>query len=703
MKLVKFRVTNFRSVEDSGWIEAESITSLIGINESGKSNLLLPLWKLNPAEGGAISPLSDFPRAKYNDFRAMDKKPKFIEAHFELPINLAKEISEIANCPVEGVGVVSVSKDLGNNLFVNFPANNTPRDTNYSFIEDILVHYRGEIAELGAAVKLEVTLKESILEKLDELVSVGKNQTLISIEECAAISSALSVLIPDKPSPKSKIVPKLNQAISKIDRLKNILSKEPPESYPEIRTLIADRLPKFVYYSNYGNLDSEIYLPHVIQNLTRNDLGSKEEAKARTLKVLFDFVRLSPNEILELGSEGANLNSTQLEDVSEKKRERDILLQSASSKLTKEFRDWWQQGDYRFRFAADGNHFRIWVSDDLRPDDVELEGRSTGLQWFLSFFLVFLVEAKDSHSNAILLLDEPGVTLHPLAQRDLSRFFENLSRENQLIYSTHSPFMLDTDKMDRVRAVYLDSQGKTCASSDLRSSAPDAIREKSIFAAHAALGLSVSDVLLHGSDPVIVEGVSDQIYMSGIKNLLVASGRIVPKKELVFVPSGGTKGIKAIASIVSTKEDDLPMVIVDSDKNGTEFSKKLKRDLYLGQEDRILEIRQIVGFEGSEVEDLIPLEVIAKSFSFLFRNVEEDIEDFLVEGKPVVEQIEGFAKARGLNLHPGWKVDLARAVRGKLTGIKNFNKIANKEYEKMERLLTLLAGREIPETIEQIL
>ncbi len=62
-------------------------------------------------------------------------------------------------------------------------------------------------------------------------------------------------------------------------------------------------LPKFVYYSNYGNLDSEIYLPHVIDNLKREGLGQKEIAKARTLKVLFEFVNLKPEEILTLGKE----------------------------------------------------------------------------------------------------------------------------------------------------------------------------------------------------------------------------------------------------------------------------------------------------------------------------------------------------------------------------------------------------------------
>ena len=68
---------------------------------------------------------------------------------------------------------------------------------------------------------------------------------------------------------------------------------------------IEAHMPKYVYYSNYGNLDSQIYLPQVLQNIGRTDLGVKEAAKARTLRTLFKFVNLDPKEITELGTETA--------------------------------------------------------------------------------------------------------------------------------------------------------------------------------------------------------------------------------------------------------------------------------------------------------------------------------------------------------------------------------------------------------------
>lgn len=108
-------------------------------------------------------------------------------------------------------------------------------------------------------------------------------------------------------------------------------------------------MPKYVYYSNYGNLDSQIYLPQVVQNIGRTDLGAKEAAKARTLKTLFKFVKLDPQEITDLGSESSgSLNSEEIERIASKKEEREILLASASTAFTKSFNEWWKQGNYTF-------------------------------------------------------------------------------------------------------------------------------------------------------------------------------------------------------------------------------------------------------------------------------------------------------------------------------------------------------------------
>lgn len=85
--------------------------------------------------------------------------------------------------------------------------------------------------------------------------------------------------------------------------------------------------------------------------------------------------------------------------------------------------------------------------------EVELDQRSEGFQWMVSFYVVFFAEASDKHKNAILLLDEPGQSLHALKQAEFRETLSKLSAKNQTIYTTHSPFLVGTDELDKVRVV----------------------------------------------------------------------------------------------------------------------------------------------------------------------------------------------------------------------------------------------------------
>lgn len=397
--------------------------------------------------------------------------------------------------------------------------------------------------------------------------------------------------------------------------------------------------------------------------------------------MLFKYVKLSPLEIYELGNdrkviiktvdnyqreisvEEEELTEEEIQNWADKKRERGILLRSAAAQLTKSFKEWWLQGDYIFDFEADGQHFRINVSDSLRPEAIELEGRSRGLQWFFSFFLVFLVETKESHDNTVLLLDEPGLSLHPIAQYDLAKFFRKLSEDNQLIYTSHSPFLVDMDNLANVKAVYVNKEtGKTQVSANLRYDEKDA--EKSIYPVHAALGLTVSDTLLLGCLPILVEGVSDQIYLNLVKRYLIANGKLKYSKELVFIPTGGVRGVGPISTLVSARDDELPYVLLDSDQSGKDYKNKLTGGRYKDERDKVLEVSDFLGEEQYEIEDLFPNESIVREIDRMYR-ARDFFEDFYNIDKPIVNQIEKWAQDNSIELEKGWKVDLARNMQNR--------------------------------------
>ena len=608
MILKRYKVENFRSVLDSGWIDCDNVTTLVGINEAGKSNLLLALWKLNPARDGKIDILHDMPVSKLSTYRKTPKEVKFITAEFEFDDKVIKNIETKVECNLQGDKSVTVVRFYDGSYIFEFPS--------------------------GSPVSTK-------MQKVKKEVADGKE----SIDE--------DVIVP------------FNDA----DLAKAILSE----------------LPSFVYYSNYGNLSSKIYLPNVIKWLDGKTVTGIDinEEQVRTLRVLFEFVKLDPKEILELGKDPKEMAITRngghtnvqptgadIKKAEDDKEQRSILLQSASGDLTKQFKEWWKQGEYKFRFEADGDYFRIWVSDIVRTDKVALELRSTGLQWFISFYLIFLVESREQHKGAILLLDEAGLTLHPLAQKDLAVFFDNLSKENQIINTTHSPFIVDTSNIDRCRVVYMNKDGYTVASSNLRQGS-DALNEKSIYAVHAALGLSVSDVLLQGCQAIVVEGPSDQFYLNAIKGFLIREKLIAPEQELVFVPSGGVKGVPGVVSMISSKADEIPYLIIDSDKSGEDAKKRLLSGLYQGFENRIIELKDFTEIEKSEVEDLIPFSLIKKGVGRLFNSLDEiDFEDTYNEKIPVVTQIETFADSNGIELEKGWKVGISMVAKAQLKNKK---------------------------------
>lgn len=691
-KLIRFKVQNFRSIEESDWIEFSDNSCLVGTNEAGKTNLLMALWKLNPANKEPIVPLDDFPRHNYSNYKADNhSEDVFVIADFnldqELQILFAKEL----NCDIEQVKTTLVQRKYSGNYYISFPytkIDNFPKER----IQYILDNFKNSLEKAPSYVNESDPIKSIIISLIKESGNL-LTKDLIDKEIIDNIITKITNVIENKLGRKQNLPSFIkNNLLGKFEFFRNAFEGKSIQADEEIKKRILKSIPKFVYYSDYGNLDSEIFLPRVIEDFKRTDLTESARAKARTLDVLFKYVKLSPEEIYELGNdskviihkynqnnqllgkEEVKLSEEEIREWADKKRERGILLRSAATQLTQNFKKWWLQGDYIFSFEADGNHFRINVADDLRPEPIELESRSRGLQWFFSFFLVFLVETKAGHSNTILLLDEPGLSLHPIAQYDLAKFFRKLSDDNQLMYTSHSPFLVDMDNLANVKVVYIDSEtGRTKISSNLRYNVSDSV--KSIYPIHAALGLTVSDTLLLGCLPVLVEGVSDQIYLSLIKRYLIGNGVLQYSKEIVFIPTGGVKGMGPVSKLVSSRDDELPFVFLDSDEMGKNFQKNLKNNRYKNDLNKVLEVDQFLEDKGCEIEDLLPSKAIISNIDRKYR-CDQYLEDVFQEGIPIVDQIERWAKANSINLEDGWKVEMARSIQN------NFDRFFNDNLDK---------------------
>ena len=140
MLLTGFQVEHFRSIDKSEWIDVEDVTALIGTNESGKTNLLCALWKLNPAsKDGDINLLTDAPRKLYSQSRASNKDTVFIHAEFLLNDEESQHVSNLRKRPSNEVKKVSVSRKYDGGYYISFPDEKSPTlnaDIFQEFIEE---------------------------------------------------------------------------------------------------------------------------------------------------------------------------------------------------------------------------------------------------------------------------------------------------------------------------------------------------------------------------------------------------------------------------------------------------------------------------------------------------------------------------------------------------------------------------------------
>ncbi|MFN7702222.1 MAG: hypothetical protein ACK5U8_30310, partial [Deltaproteobacteria bacterium] len=188
LRLLRFRVTGFRSVRDSGWIEADRITSLIGANEAGKTNLLYPLWKLKPAKEGEINALADMPRKEYNTLRSASPKPVFIEAIFEVPEATRPIIAGDSDVEEASVAVVSVARDYDGKYHVAFPEDRTPRDIGRASFSERIAGAKKALAELAGLKRPEVQTRDRVVALLD---SWTKAEDAVTSSHLASMRSAL--------------------------------------------------------------------------------------------------------------------------------------------------------------------------------------------------------------------------------------------------------------------------------------------------------------------------------------------------------------------------------------------------------------------------------------------------------------------------------------------------------------------------------
>ena len=294
--------------------------------------------------------------------------------------------------------------------------------------------------------------------------------------------------------------------------------------------------------------------------------------------------------------------------------ERSILLSTASNQMSRKFEDWWEQRHLRFRYDIDGDYFRVWVSDDLNPSEIELEQRSAGLQYFFSFYLVFLVESVDAYQDSILLLDEPGMQLHATAQHHAVKFFERLAQENQIMYSTHSPFMLDLDHLDQIRTVHESEDGTTKVSATEWPKDHD-----SLFPLEAALAYRIASRTLIAGRQLLVEDLAELWLLQAMNYAVEKLGRSGLERGITITPAGGSANLIPLATLIRARNQPVAVLVSGKDVPAAVLSQL--PTTASGRNRALLLYSQFTDKVGSTIEDLFTTEFYSRCVRDVYSNV----------------------------------------------------------------------------------
>jgi len=588
MRLIKARIQNYRSVIDTGEFEVESLkTILVGPNEAGKTVVLQALQQLKPPKGiSGFQPLRDYPRSKYNDITTGKVKPedvRVVTGYFELE-DSDKEMIPVAfhQCQYK------LYRNLDNKLYHSLV--NAPKLIIYGDIKKSLARMASHMVKQFSDD--DETKKPSAI--LGSICNSLSDDTIIKEQVSLSLKKWLDDCYPFVEEENSTEEARHSELLASVQE---------NSKHDEVLKFLDGRTPVFILFNNYFKVKPTIHLGHLAHRIEQNILD--DEYYDYGNQCLLKLLGFTAKELSDLG--GTPSPEPNNHDALQKYRDRldtrSYQLNAASVRLTNEIKLVWMPNPNRpeadkLKVTADGQYLKVVVEDDLGVD-IELNQRSEGFQWLVSFFIVFFSEAMDKHENAILLLDEPGLSLHALKQRDFRETISRLAKKNQTLFTTHSPFLVGPDELDIVRVVEMkDRTSGTKVHTTISSDDP-----AGLLPLQEALGYDLAHSLFSQQRNLILEGITDYWYLEAVSELLRASNDSVLNEKIALVFANSAGKVVYYATILHAHNLKVA-ALLDSDAAGDQAAQQETLVHTLGNKN-ILRTKDYCAVPKAEIEDLL--------------------------------------------------------------------------------------------------
>jgi predicted ATPase len=565
VKLRKVRVTEFKSIWDTGEFETGEITCLVGKNEAGKTAVLQALHRLNPVESDApvFNVTSDYPRSEVEEYQIQVEAEErehavVVRATFGLsPEEVAAVEEEIGKGSLERPEL-DLSRGYKGNLFVS-----------------LAVKHPEAVAELVRRAELPGTLA----------VEFSACKSLHALEEKLAGIERTGI---------EEHLTRLEAQVAKIK------ASDSSFGLYAWRTVLKGTTPSFLYFDEYYQMRGV----ENIQALQRRVSEKKLLLSDHPLLGLIELARLK------------------LEDLAAPQETQDLKnkLEGAGNYLSRKILKYWSQNkhismrfDVRQALPEDPpgmtSGMNVWpeVYDSKHLATTQIGVRSHGFVWFFSFLAWFTMKQREK-TPLILLLDEPGLALHGKAQEDLLRFMEvELREEHQVIYTTHSPFMVDPRHWERVRIVQdrgmeeddvpREEDGTKVFTDVLQAS------EDSLFPLQGALGYEIHQTLFVGPNSLIVEGSSDLLYLETVRGVLERKGRVGLSDKWTITPVGGSDKVPAFVALLGAQKGMTLATLIDIQAKDRQSVENLYKKKLLKRKN-VLTFGDFTGQTEADIEDM---------------------------------------------------------------------------------------------------
>lgn len=554
MKLKQVRIQNYKSIDDSEEFSIGDLSCLAGKNESGKTAILQALRRLNPVEPSEarFDHTMEFPRSRLlasGDGSGMPVLTTTWELNAE--------------------DVAAVEKTLGKGAL-----------TSRRIV--ISKGYGSEWSTWSIDVNEE--------QVINNLIGQGEELTATAAQRVGKTKTAREL--------KAMVAELGDKATNGEKRLIAQLA-----TYRDGRPILAaidalnPRLPKFLYFATYQAMPGRVSVEDLIRRRDEDEDLTEED---RIFLALLD------------------LAGTSLEEIRDEELSEAVIakLEGVSSFISKTIFRYWSQNRYlKVRFAYHegrsgdpepfntGHVFETRVENTRHDMSVRFDERSAGFVWFFSFLVWFSQMQNQYGDELVILLDEPGLSLHGTAQGDLLRYIkEQLLPKYQVIYTTHSPFMIDAGDLFTVRTVEDvvkdDEILGTKVGDEVLSSDAD-----TIFPLRAVLGYDLTQSLFVGEHTLLVEGPSDLLYLTWASNELRSRGRRGLDPRWVITPTGGIDKIGSFIALFGGNK--LHIAVLTDYHSGEKAKVRTLRDSEILQAGHVFSAESFAGAAEADVEDIL--------------------------------------------------------------------------------------------------